>query len=148
MVYLVGVAVAGVMFRGAEPRAALSFRYYVITACLFISVPMLLVELSGQSSLAVRMLVPVLVAGFVLLDLGVAIIGWPMFKERNEALRINMLTWPKSLEGLRVDDDYREQASGELQQLERLGRYDHQSLIQKGEAVPEKPIPWPTPKLP
>ena len=148
MAYLVGVAVAGVMFRGAEPRAALSFRYYVITACLFISVTTLLVELWGRSSLAVRMLVPVLVAGFVLLDLGVAIIGWPMFKARNEALRINMLTWPKSLDGLRVDDGYREQASRELQQLERLGRYDHQSLIQKGEAVPEKPVPWPTPKLP
>lgn len=148
MVYLVGVAVAGVAFRGAEPGAALSFRYYVITACLFISVTMLLVELLGQSSLIVRMLVPALVVGFVLLDLGVFIVGWPMFAERNEALRVNMLTWPKSLEGLRVSDDYCEQASQELMQLERLGRYDHQSLLKKGEMIPEKPIPWPSPKLP
>ena len=148
MVYLVGVAVAGVAFRGSDPRAALSFRYYVITACLFISVTMLLVALLGSSLLIVRMSVPVLVVGFALLDLGVFIVGWPMFAERNEALRVNMLTWPKSLEGLRVDDDYRGQASLELMQLERLGRYDRQSIMKKGETVPGKPIPWPTPHVP
>ena len=148
MVYLVGVAVAGVAFRGTEPRAALSFRYYVITACLFISVTMLLVELLGQSSLAVRVLVPVLVIGFALLDLGVFFVGWPMFAERNEALRVNMLTWPESLVGLRVDDDYREQANHELIQLERLGRYDHRALLKKGEKVSEGPVPWPSPHFP
>ena len=148
MVYLVGVAVAGVAFRGSDPRAALSFRYYVITACLFISVTMLLVELIGRRSLTVRMGVPLLVVGFALLDLAVFFVGCPMFAERNEALRVNMLTWPEHAEGLRVGDDYREQASRELQQLERLGRYDHKSLVKQGETVPEMPIPWPKPHFP
>jgi hypothetical protein len=90
----------------------------------------------------------VLVVGFALLDLAVFLVGWPMFAERNEALRVNMLTWPKYVEGLRVGDDYREQASRELQQLERLGRYDHKSLLKQGEAMPETPIPWPKPHFP
>ena len=148
MVYLVGVAVAGVAFRGGDPRAALSFRYYVITACLFLSVTMLLVELIGCRSLTVRMGVPLLVVGFALLDLAVFFVGWPMFAERNNALRVNMLTWPKHAEGLRVGDDYREQASRELQQLEQLGRYDHKSLLKQGEAMQETPIPWPKPHFP
>ena len=148
MVYLVGVAVAGVAFRGSDPRAALSFRYYVITACLFISVTMLLVELLGGKSLTVRIGVPLLVVGFALLDLAVFFVGWPMFAERNEALRVNMLTWPEHVEGLRVGDDYKEQASHELQQLERLGRYDHKSLLKQGETMPETPIPWPKPHFP
>ena len=148
MVYLVGVAVAGVAFRGSDPRAALSFRYYVITACLFISVTMLLVELIGRRSLTVRLGVPLLVAGFAVLDLAVFFVGWPMFAERNEALRVNMLTWPEHADGLRVGDDYREQASRELQRLERLGRYDHKSLLKQGEAMPAKPVPWPKPHFP
>ncbi len=148
MVYLVGVAVAGVAFRGSDPRAALSFRYYVIAACLFISVTMLLVELIGRRSWTVRMGVPLLVAGFALLDLAVFFVGWPMFAERNEALRVNMLTWPKHVEGLRVGDNYREQASRELQQLEGLGRYDHKSLLRESEPMPENPIPWPKPHFP
>ena len=148
MVYLVGVAVAGVAFRGSDPRAALSFRYYVITACLYISVTLLLAELSGQRSRVVRSLVPVMVAGFVLLDLAVFFVGWPMFAERNGALRTNMLAWPESLDGLRVEDDYKEQASRELQRLECLGRYDHKSLLKQGEAMPEAPVPWPKPHFP
>ena len=148
MVYLVGVAVAGVAFRGADPRAALSFRYYVITACLFISVTMLLVELLGPTSLGARMLVPVLAVGFALLDLAVFVVGWPMFAERNEALRVNMLTWPEHDEGLRVGDDDREQASRELHQLESRGLYDHKTLLRQGERIPETPIPWPKPHFP
>lgn len=148
MVYLVGVAVAGVAFRGSDPRAALSFRYYVITACLFISVTMLLVELIGCRSLTVRMGVPLLAVGFALLDLAVVFVGWPMFAERNEALRVNMLTWPEHVEGLRVGDDYREQASLELHQLESIGLYDHKSLLKHGEAMPETSIPWPKPHFP
>ena len=147
-VYLVGVVVAGVAFRGSDPCAALSFRYYVITACLFTSVTMLLVELIGRRSLTVRMGVPLLVAGFALLDIAVFFVGWSMFAERNEVLRVNMLTWPEHVEGLRVGDDYTEQASRELQQLERLGRYDHKSLLKQGEAMPETPIPWPKPHFP
>lgn len=148
MIYLVGVAVAGVAFRGTEPRAALSFRYYVITACLFVSVTMFLVELLGQSSLAVRLSIPMLVAGFALLDLAVFFVGWPMFAERNEALRVNILTWPEDLNGLRIDDEHREQASRDLRDLEQSGRYDHNSLLREGESMPRTPIPWPAPKFP
>ena len=148
MIYLVGVAVAGVAFRGTEPRAALSFRYYVITACLFVSVTMLLVELLGRKSLLVRIGVPLLFVGFALLDLAVFVVGWPMFAERNEALRVNMLTWPEHAEGLRVGADCREQASRELHQLESQGFYDHKSLLKQGELMPEMPIPWPKPHFP
>ena len=148
MIYLVGVAVAGVAFRGTEPRAALSFRYYVITACLFVSVTMLLVELLGRKSLLVRIGVPLLFVGFALLDLAVFVVGWPMFAERNEALRVNMLTWPEHAEGLRVGEDCREQASRELHQLESQGFYDHKSLLKQGELMPEMPIPWPKPHFP
>ena len=148
MIYLVGVSVAGVAFRGADPRAALSFRYYVITACLFISVTMLLSDLMGNTSLTVRIGVPLLVVGFALLDLAVFFVGWPMFAERNNALRVNMLTWPEHAEGLRVSDDYREQASNELRRLESLERYDHKTLLRQGEQMPKTPIPWPKPYFP
>ena len=148
MIYLVGVAVAGVAFRGADPRAALSFRYYVITACLFICVATLLASVLGESSCIVRVGASTLAIGFAILDVAVFAVGWPMFAERNEALRVNMLTWPQSTDGLRVGDDYREQASSELRRLESLGRYSHMSLRRKGESLPSVPIPWPKPKVP
>ena len=148
MIYLVGVAVAGVAFRGADPRAALSFRYYVITACLFICVATLLASVLGESSCIVRVGASTIAIGFAILDVAVFAVGWPMFAERNEALRVNMLTWPQSTDGLRVGDDYREQASSELRRLESLGRYSHMSLRRKGESLPSVPIPWPKPKVP
>ena len=147
MICLVGIAVAGVAFRGADPRAAVSFRYYVITACLFICVTTLLVASIGEKLRTVRIGLMLLVAGFASLDIMVFVVGWPMFAERNEALRVNILAWPSNPEGLRVGDSLREQASEELRRLESLGRYDHLSLQRAGESLPSATIPWPVPKI-
>ena len=147
MVYGVGVAVAGVFFRASDPRAALSFRYYVITACLFISLVGCLLALNGRLPRIVRTCLPILIIGFCLLDLAVFFVGWPLFSERNEALRVNMLTWPDREDGLRIDDGFRSDASRCLRRLEERGLYDHTKLLRNGEILPSEPIAWPQPRF-
>ena len=147
MICLMGIAVAGVAFRGANPRAAISFRYYVITACLFICVTALLVATFGERLRMVRIGVLLLVVGFAVLDIAVFIVGWPMFSERNNALRVNILTWPRNLDGLRVGDSIKERASEDLWRLESVGRYGHLSLRRAGEPLPSNAVPWPKPRI-
>ena len=148
MLYCVGVAAAGVFFRASDPHAALSFRYYIITACLFVSVVGLLLSLEGKVSCLLRTCGPLLLAGFFALDVFVFVIGWPMFAERNEALRKNLLTWPEHLEGLRVDEKKYEASAWALQRLEEKGIYDHFKLLRDGEKRPQDPVPWPKPHFP
>ena len=147
MVYGVGVAVAGVFFRASDPRAALSFRYYVITACLFISLVGCLLALNGRLPRILRTCLPILIIGFCLLNLAVFFVGRPLFSERNEALRVNMLTWPEHKEGLRIDDGFRSDASRYLRRLEERGLYDHTKLLRNGETPPSEPIAWPKPRF-
>jgi hypothetical protein len=148
MLYCVGVAFAGVFFRATEARAAISFRYYIISACLFISLVGCLLSLGGTLSRFVGKLIPLLAIGFCVLDLAVACVGWPMFKSRNEALRVNILTWPEHTDGLRIEENRQKTASEWLGRMRAKGLYDNLELLRKGESRPEEPVPWPKPNFP
>lgn len=148
MLYCAGVALSGVFFRASDPRVALSFRYYVITACLFISLVGCLLSLPGWLTRIGRKCLPAMVIGFCLMDLAVFYVGWPMFAERNEALRANILTWPKHIGGLRIEGNDSMAASQALLRLEEKGLYDHKVLLRNGETPPQEPVPWPQPHFP
>lgn len=148
MLYCVGVAVAGVFFRASNPRAALSFRYYVITACFFVSLVGLLFSLDGKLPRIVRSCAPLLLIAFCALDVFVFSVGWSMFAERNEALRVNLLTWPGHVEGLRVEERNQLEASLNLKRLQEKGLYDPDKLLRDGEKRPQTPVPWPKPHFP
>ena len=89
-----------------------------------------------------------MVIGFCLMDLAVFYVGWPMFAERNEALRANILTWPKHIGGLRIEGNDSMAASQALLRLEEKGLYDHKVLLRNGETPPQEPVPWPQPHFP
>jgi len=148
MLYCTGVALAGVFFRAAEARAAISFRYYIISACLFISLTGCLLSVGGGLSRIVGKSIPLLAIGFCLLDLAVTCVGWPMFKSRNEALRVNILTWPGRTDGLRIEEDRQKTASEWLRRMEAKGLYETSVLLREGESRPKNPVPWPKPNFP
>ena len=71
-----------------------------------------------------------------------------MFKSRNEALRVNILTWPEHVDGLRIEEDRQKTASEWLRRMEAKGLYETSVLLREGESRPKNPVPWPKPNFP
>ena len=120
--------------------AAVSSRYCIVSCSAFASILFLGLELAPlPNKLAKRGLVAATV-GVVLYTVAFLAIGAPLFAQRNELMRRNILTWPAHLEGLRSSAP--EEDSEYLQKCVERGVYDPAAVLKPGEARPEKPEPW------
>ena len=128
------------VFRSADPHAAVSSRYCIVSCSAFASILFLGLELAPlPNKLAKRGLVAATV-GVILYTTAFLVVGAPLFAQRNELMRHNILTWPTHLEGLRSGAP--EEDSEYLQKCVERGVYNPASVLKPGETRPERPEPW------
>ena len=140
--FLIACDVAGVNFRAESPYSGLCYRYYIIVACLYSSLMGLLLSLIRVRQKWLCRLGLVAVCMSSIMALSYCMLFWTQLNERSESLRINLLTWPAIKDGLRYDESRIEEASMALEQIERIGLYDHKSVLKKDEQLPVEKIPW------
>ena len=138
----VGIAtmLSATIFRSADPHAAVSSRYCIVSCSIFASIFFLCIEVIPLPEKIARWGLPVMTGGIVLYTVAFLVVGAPLFAQRNELMRRNILTWPNHIEGLRsaapeIDSVY-------LQKCVKRGVYDPASVLKQGETRPEKPEPW------
>ena len=140
--FLLACDIAGVNFRAESPYAGLCYRYYIIVACLYISLLGLLLSLIRINSKWYRRLGVSISYLCSFSCLMYTLLFWRQLEERSESLRVNLLTWPQINDGLRYDETRLDEASNALKLMEQKGLYDHTTVRRKGEVLPETTVPW------
>jgi hypothetical protein len=142
VLFLLACDVAGVNFRAESPYAGLCYRYYIIVACLYASLLGLVFSLiRANASILKRLSIPV-AFGCAAFCLTYTLLFWSQIQERSESLRVNLLAWPQHKEGLRYEVTHLDDASKALEQLERMGLYDHTSVRKRGDPISISLVPW------
>ena len=140
--FLIACDVAGVNFRAESPYAGVCYRYYIIVACLYVSLLGLLFSLFCTSGRTKFIAATVVSFCCVLVPLFFTLLFWVQLHERSESLRVNFLRWPHDINGLRNDEAALVDSSLALERMERLGLYDHNAVKRKDERLPESLLPW------
>ena len=137
--FLMACDVAGVNFRAESPYAGVCYRYYIIVACLYVSITGLLFSLFRSNKRAISFAVSFCC---VVVPLSFTLLFWTQLHERSESLRVNFLRWPQDINGLKNDEAILVESSLALEQMERLGLYDHNVARKEGEKLPDCILPW------
>ena len=136
----IATMLSAAVFRSADPHAAVSSRYCIVSCSVFASIFFLGLEVVPLPEKLAQWGLAVATAGVVLYTTAFLVVGAPLFAQRNELMRRNILTWPAHLEGLRSGSP--EEDGEYLQMCVERGVYDPASVLKPGEARPEKPEPW------
>ncbi len=128
------------VFRSSDPHAAVSSRYCIVSCSVFASVFFLALEQIPLPERLAKWLVCLTTAGTVVYTTAFLVLGAPLFSQRNELMRRNILTWPAHIEGLRSGD--LENDSINLRKCVDRGVYNPASVLKPGEAPPSEPAPW------
>ncbi len=128
------------VFRSSDPHTAVSSRYCIVSCSVFASVFFLALEQIPLSERLARWLVHLSTAGTILYTTTFLVLGAPLFSQRNELMRRNILTWPAHIEGLRSGDPKND--SVYLRKCVDRGVYNPASVLKPGETPPSEPAPW------
>ncbi len=136
----IATMLSAAVFRSSDPHAAVSSRYCIVSCSVLASIFFLGLEQVPLPEKLAKWGLAVATAGVVLYTTTFLAVGAPLFAQRNELMRRNILTWPDHLEGLRSAAP--ESDSVYLRKCVERGIYDPASVLKPGEARPEKPEPW------
>ena len=136
----IATMLSAAVFRSADPHAAISSRYCIVSCSVFASIFFLGLEVVPLPEKLANWGLGLATASVVLYTVAFLAVGAPLFAQRNELMRRNILTWPGHPEGLRSADP--ESDSMYLQKCVERGVYDPVSVLKPGETRPEKPEPW------
>ena len=136
----IATMLSATIFRSSDPHAAVSSRYCIVSCSVFASLFFLFIEAVALPEKLAKWGLAAMTAGVILYTTAFLAVGAPLFAQRNELMRRNILTWPEHPEGLRsaspgIDSVY-------LQKCVERGVYDPASVLKQGETPPEKPAPW------
>ncbi len=136
----IATMLSAAVFRSADPHAAVSSRYCIVSCSVFASILFLGLELLPLPEKVAKWSLRAMTVGAVLYSTAFLVVGAPLFARRNELMRRNILTWPAYHEGLRScapeeDGEY-------LRKCVARGIYDPATVLKPGEERPEKPEPW------
>jgi len=136
----IATMLSAAVFRSADPHAAVSSRYCIVSCSVFASIFFLGLEVVPLPEKLAKWGLGMATAGVVLYTVAFLAIGAPLFAQRNELMRRNILTWPAHLDGLRSGAP--EEDGEYLQKCVERGVYNPASVLKPGEARPGKPEPW------
>ena len=145
MIYLLGNIAAAALFRSADYRAAVSFRYIIIPISILTCIVFLSEEtfLSKLNRKWINTIICLFMSGSVLYSVSFLAIGGPLFAKRNETLRHNILCWPSGgAASLRCPDNEYEICNGYLLEAEKNLIYSPHCVLRNGETIPTQPRQW------
>lgn len=128
------------VFRSSDPHAAVSSRYCIVSCSVFAAIVFLCLEQIKLSDRLAKWGLAAMTAGVVLYTTAFLALGAPLFYQRNELMRRNILTWPAHIEGLRSGSP--EEDGEYLRMCVERGVYNPASVLKPGEERPKKPEPW------
>lgn len=136
----IATMLSATIFRSSDPHAAVSSRYCIVSCSVFASIFFLFIEVAAPPEKFAKWGLAAMSAGVILYTTAFLVAGAPLFAQRNELMRHNILTWPDHIDGLRssspeIDNVY-------LKKCVERGVYDPVSVLKPGETRPEKPEPW------
>lgn len=144
LLYLLGNMAAAALFRSADFKSAISFRYILIPVSVLTCITLLAEEtfLPRLQPRVFRVLWAIFLAGSVLYSSTFLTLGGPRFAKRNEIMRRNMLCWPQDMRGLRCPPESYAENDLNLKTVSETGIYNPHAIRHQGETPPEEPIPW------
>lgn len=144
LLYLLGNMAAAALFRSADYKSAISFRYILIpisalTCTTLLAGETFLQNLKGKAFYA---LWATFLAGSILYSTAFLVLGGPLFAKRNEIMRHNILCWPKDVHGLRCPPEFYAENDNNLKIVIDAKIYDPSIVRRPNETLPSEPIPW------
>lgn len=136
----IATMLSAAVFRSSDPHAAVSSRYCIVSCSVFASIFFLGLEVVPLPAKLAKWGLVVATGGVILYTTAFLVLAAPLYAQRNELMRRNILTWPTHTEGLRSSSP--ESASELLRKCVERGLYDPASVLKPGEMRPEKPEPW------
>ena len=136
----IATMLSATIFRSSDPHAAVSSRYCIVSSSVFASIFFLFIEVATLPEKFAKWGLAAMSAGIILYTTAFLVVGAPLFAQRNELMRHNILTWPDHIDGLRSSSP--EIDSVYLKKCVERGVYDPASVLKQGETRPEKPEPW------
>ena len=136
----IATMLSAAVFRSSDPHAAVSSRYCIVSCSVFAAIVFLCLEQIKISDKLAKWGLAAMTAGVILYTTAFLALGAPLFRQRNELMRRNILTWPAHIEGLRSGSP--EEDGEYLRKCVERGAYNPASVLKPGEERPEKPEPW------
>ena len=136
----IATMLSAAVFRSSDPHAAVSSRYCIVSCSVFASIFFLGLEVVPIPEKLAKCGLVVATGGVILYTTTFLVLAAPLFAQRNELMRRNILTWPNHVEGLRSHSP--ESASKLLRKCVERGVYYPASVRKPGETPPDSPAPW------
>lgn len=144
LIYLLANMAAAALFRSADFKSAISFRYILLPVSVLTCVTLLAEEtfLPKLNERTFTILWALFFGGAVLYSSTFLVIGGPLFAKRNEIMRHNILCWPKDVRGLRCPPNSYSECDKALRTVVERGIYNPSILLKTTEPRPTIPIDW------
>ena len=136
----IATMLSAAVFRSSDPHAAVSSRYCIVSCSVFASIFFLGLEVVPLPEKLAKWGLVVATCGVILYTTVFLVLASPLYAQRNELMRRNLLTWPNHTEGLRSSSP--ESASELLRKCVERGVYNPTSVLKPGETPPKDPEPW------